>query len=60
MWPYWARPVRCEVNDAKLITEEMALRLAQKEQEIVVPAGVIITPAAMDVLKEARITIIRR
>lgn len=46
MWPYWARPVRCEVNDAKLITEEMALRLAQKAQEIVVPAGVIITPAA--------------
>ena len=53
-------PVRCEVNDAKLITEEIALRLAQKAQEIVVPAGVIITPAAMDVLKEARVTIIRR
>lgn len=53
-------PVRCEVSDARLITEEIALRLAQKAQEIVVPAGVIITPAAMDVLKEARVTIIRR
>ena len=53
-------PVRCEVSDARLITEEIALRLAQKAQEIVVPAGVIITPAAMDVLKEARISIIRR
>lgn len=55
-----AEPVRCEVNGVKLITEETALRLAKKAQEIVVPAGVIITPAAADVLKEARITIIRR
>ena len=55
-----SEPVRCEVNGVKLITEETALRLARKAQEVVVPAGVIITPAAMDVLKEARITIIRR
>lgn len=53
-------PVRCEVNDTKLITEKMAECLAQKAQEIVVPVGTLITPAAMDVLKEARITIIRR
>ena len=53
-------PVRCEVNNTKLITEEMALRLAQKAQEIVVPVSTIITPAAMDVLKESRITVIRR
>ena len=53
-------PVRCEVSGVKLITEETALRLAQKAQEIAVPAGVIITPAAADVLKEARITVIRR
>lgn len=53
-------PVRCEVNGTKLITEEMAERLAKKAQEIVVPASTIITPAAMDVLKEARITVIRR
>ncbi|MBR6569198.1 MAG: hypothetical protein IKK75_01975 [Clostridia bacterium] len=52
--------VRCEVSDTRLITEEIALRLSQKAQEIVVPAGVIITPAAVDVLKEARVTIIRR
>ena len=43
-----------------LITEKMAECLAQKAQEIVVPVGTLITPAAMDVLKEARITIIRR
>ena len=55
-----AEPVRCEVTGVKLVTEETALRLAKKAQEIVVPAGTIITPAAMDVLKEARITIIRR
>ena len=53
-------PVRCEVTGVKLVTEETALRLAKKAQEIVVPAGTIITPAAMDVLKEAHITIIRR
>ena len=53
-------PVRCEVNGTKLITEEMAERLAKKAQEIVVPVSTIITPAAADVLKEARITIIRR
>jgi len=53
-------PARCEVSGTKLITEETALRLAKKAQELVVPAGVIITPAAMDVLKEARVTIIRR
>ena len=53
-------PVRCEVSSTKLITEETALRLSKKAQEIVVPAGTLITPAAMDVLKEARITIIRR
>lgn len=53
-------PVRCEVNGTKLITEEMAERLAIKAQEIVVPVSTIITPAAADVLKEARITIIRR
>ncbi len=53
-------PVRCEVSGTKLITEEMAERLAKKAQEIVVPVSTIITPAAMDVLKEARITIIRR
>jgi hypothetical protein len=38
----------------------MAERLAKKAQEIVVPVSTIITPAAADVLKEARITIIRR
>ena len=53
-------PVRCEVNGTKLITEEMAERLAKKAQEIVVPVSTIITPAAADVMKEARITIIRR
>ena len=53
-------PVRCEVTGTKLVTEEMALRLARKAQEIVVPSGTLITPAAMDVLKEARITLIRR
>ena len=53
-------PVRCEMNGAKLITEEMALRLAQKAQEIVIPVSTIITPAAADVLKEARMTITRR
>jgi len=53
-------PVRCEVTGTKLITEEIALRLAKKAQEIVVPSGTLLTPAAMDVLKEARITIIRR
>ena len=52
--------MRCEVSGTKLITEETALRLSKKAQEIVVPAGTLITPAAMDVLKEARITIIRR
>ncbi len=53
-------PVRCEVSGTKVITEEMAIRLAQKAQEIVVPASTIITPAAMDVLKESRITLTRR
>lgn len=53
-------PVRCEVNDKKLITEEAALQLSKKAQEIVLPAGTLITPAAADVFKEARITIIRR
>jgi len=53
-------PVRCEVSGTKLITEEMAERLAKKAQEIVVPVSTLITPAAMDVLKEARITLIRR
>lgn len=55
-----SEPVRCEVSGTKLITEEIAERLARKAQEIVVPVSTIITPAAMDVLKEARITIIRR
>jgi len=55
-----ANPVRCEVNGTKLVTEEMAIRLAKKAQEIVVPTSTLITPAAMDVLKEARITLIRR
>ena len=55
-----AKPVRCEVNGTKLVTEEMAIRLAKKAQEIVVPTSTLITPAAMDVLKEARITLIRR
>ena len=55
-----AKPVRCEVNGTKLVTEEMAIRLAKKVQEIVVPTSTLITPAAMDVLKEARITLIRR
>lgn len=53
-------PVRCEVNGTKLITEEIAERLAKKAQEVVVPAGTLITPAAMDVLKEARVKLIRR
>jgi len=53
-------PVRCEVTGVKLITEETALRLAKKAQEIVLSADVIITPAAADVLKESHITIIRR
>ena len=53
-------PVRCEVTGVKLITEETALRLSKKAQEIVLPAGVIVTPAAADVLKEANISIIRR
>jgi len=53
-------PVRCEVTGTKLITEEIAERLAGKAQEVVVPAGTLITPAAMDVLKEARVKLIRR
>ena len=53
-------PARCEVTGTKLITEEIAERLAKKAQEIVVPAGTLITPAAMDVLKEARVKLIRR
>ena len=53
-------PVRCEVTGTKLITEEIADRLAKKAQEIVVPAGTLITPAAMDVLKEAHVKLIRR
>ena len=53
-------PARCEVTGVKLITEETALRLSKKAQEVVVPAGVIITPAAADVFKEAHISIIRR
>ena len=52
--------VRCEVTGVKLITEETALRLAKKAQEVVVPAGTIITPAAADVLKEAQVAVIRR
>jgi len=48
------------VTGAKLNTEETALRLAKKAQEIVLSADVIITPAAADVLKESHITIIRR
>lgn len=50
----------CEVTGTKLITEEIAERLAKKAQEVVVPAGTLITPAAMDVLKEARVKLIRR
>ena len=53
-------PTRCEVTGTKLITEEIAERLAKKAQEVVVPAGTLITPAAMDVLKEARVKLIRR
>ena len=53
-------PVRCEVTGTKLITEEVAERLVKKAQEIVVPAGTLITPAAMDVLKEAQVKLIRR
>ena len=53
-------PARCEVTGTKLITEEIAERLAKKAQEVVIPAGTLITPAAMDVLKEARVKLIRR
>ena len=53
-------PVRCEVTGTKLITEEIAERLVKKAQEVVIPAGTLITPAAMDVLKEARVKLIRR
>ena len=53
-------PVRCEVTGTKLITEEIAERLTKKAQEVVIPAGTLITPAAMDVLKEARVKLIRR
>lgn len=53
-------PVRCEVTGTKLITEEIAERLTKKAQEVVIPAGTLITPAAMDVLKEAHVKLIRR
>ena len=53
-------PVRCEVTGTKLITEEIAGRRAKKAQEVVIPAGILITPAAMDVLKEAHVKLIRR
>ena len=53
-------PARCEVTGTKLITEEIAQRLVKKAQEIVVPGGTLITPAATDVLKEAGVKLIRR
>jgi len=53
-------PSRIEVNGEKLITEDLAVNLSKKAQEIVVPKGTLITPAAMDVLKEARVAVIRR
>lgn len=53
--------VRREIkNTTRLITEDMALKISSEVQELVVPTGTIITPAAMDVLKEAHITLTRR
>lgn len=52
--------VRRELKNTRLVTEEMAAKIAKEVQELVLPAGTLITPAAMDVLKEAHITLTRR
>lgn len=44
----------------RLITEEMALRIAKEVKELVLPADTLLTPSAKDVLKEANIKITRR
>ena len=49
-----------EVTDTKLITVEMAERLVKRASALVVPTGTLITPAAMDVFKEARTALTRR
>lgn len=52
--------VRRELKNTRLVTEEMAVKIAKDVQELVLPAGTLITPAAIDVFKQAHITLTRR
>ena len=54
------KPVRYEVTDMKLITENAAEQLVKNAQELVIPVDTLITPAAMDVFKETHVELIRR
>lgn len=58
--PNETKAVRRELEGVRLITEELALSLAREVQELVLPAGTILTPAAADVLKAAKVKLIRR
>ena len=53
-------PVRREVRDVCLITEALAQALAKDAQELDIPAGTLITPAAMDIFQASHTTLIRR
>lgn len=53
-------PIRREISGVPLITEALAIDLARDAQEIALPMGTLITPAAMDVLKASHMTLIWR
>ncbi|MEA4934562.1 MAG: hypothetical protein VB071_13420 [Lawsonibacter sp.] len=55
-----SQPVRRTLSDVRLITETMAVALGKDAQEVEVPAGTLITPAAMDAFKAVNVKLIRR
>lgn len=58
--PNEGKAARRELTEVRLVTEEMAVKLAGEVRELVVSPKTILTPAAMDVLKEAHVKLIRR
>lgn len=58
--PNGGKQMRRELAEVRLITEEMAVKLAVEVRELVIPSKTILTPAAIDILKEAHVNLIRR